>query len=309
MHSHSLDQWTHNHSFLGPRHARNERRTWFVVALTVVMMVGEIAAGTLFGSMALLADGWHMATHAAALGIAALAYLFARRQAGNAHFSFGTGKFGDLAAFASAIILGIVAIQIGFESFERLVNPVSISYREAIFVAVLGLAVNLVSAWLLREEHDDHHHGHGHAHTHGHHDNNLRAAYVHVVADAATSVLAIAALVTAMYLNWTWADPVVGIIGAVVIGSWAIGLVRASGAVLLDVSTDRNMETVIRDRIETRGDKVTDLHLWQVGPGHRAAVISLISDDPLPPSDYKRRLSGLHGLSHVTVEVEICRHE
>jgi cation diffusion facilitator family transporter len=266
-------------------------------------MVGEIAAGTLFGSMALLADGWHMATHAAALGIAALAYLFARRQAGNAHFSFGTGKFGDLAAFASAIILGIVAIQIGFESFERLVNPVSISYREAIFVAVLGLAVNLVSAWLLREEHDDHHHGHGHAHTHGHHDNNLRAAYVHVVADAATSVLAIAALVTAMYLNWTWADPVVGIIGAVVIGSWAIGLVRASGAVLLDVSTDRNMETVIRDRIETRGDKVTDLHLWQVGPGHRAAVISLISDDPLPPSDYKRRLSGLHGLSHVTVEV------
>jgi cation diffusion facilitator family transporter len=309
MHSHSLDQWTHNHSFLGPKHARNERRTWFVVALTVVMMVGEIAAGTLFGSMALLADGWHMATHAAALGIAALAYLFARRQAGNAHFSFGTGKFGDLAAFASAIILGIVAIQIGFESFERLVNPVSISYREAIFVAVLGLAVNLVSAWLLREEHDDHHHGHGHAHTHGHHDNNLRAAYVHVVADAATSVLAIAALVTAMYLNWTWADPVVGIIGAVVIGSWAIGLVRASGAVLLDVSTDRNMETVIRDRIETRGDKVTDLHLWQVGPGHRAAVISLISDDPLPPSDYKRRLSGLHGLSHVTVEVEICRHE
>jgi cation diffusion facilitator family transporter len=280
MHSHSLDQWTHNHSFLGPRHARNERRTWFVVALTVVMMVGEIAAGTLFGSMALLADGWHMATHAAALGIAALAYLFARRQAGNAHFSFGTGKFGDLAAFASAIILGIVAIQIGFESFERLVNPVSISYREAIFVAVLGLAVNLVSAWLLREEHDDHDHGHGHAHTHGHHDNNLRAAYVHVVADAATSVLAIAALVTAMYLNWTWADPVVGIIGAVVIGSWAIGLVRASGAVLLDVSTDRNMETVIRDRIETRGDKVTDLHLWQVGPGHRAAVISLISDDP-----------------------------
>jgi cation diffusion facilitator family transporter len=308
MHSHSLDQWTHNHLFLGPKHARNERRTWFVVALTVVMMVGEIVAGTLFGSMALLADGWHMATHAAALGIAALAYLFARRQASNARFSFGTGKFGDLAAFASAIILGIVAIQIGFESVERLVNPVSISYREAIFVAVLGLAVNLVSAWLLREEHDDHH-GHGHAHTHDHRDNNLRAAYVHVVADAATSVLAIAALVTAMYLNWSWADPVVGIIGAVVIGSWAVGLVRASGAVLLDVSTDRNMETVIRDRMETRGDKVTDLHLWQVGPGHRAAVISLISDDPLPPSDYKRRLSGLQGLSHVTVEVEICRHE
>jgi cation diffusion facilitator family transporter len=262
MHSHSLDQWTHDHVFLGPRHARNERRTWFVVALTAVMMVAEIVAGTLFGSMALLADGWHMATHAAALGIAALAYLFARRQAANTHFTFGTGKFGDLAAFASAIILGIIAIQIAFESAERLVSPVPIAYSEAVAVAVLGLAVNLVSAWLLRDGHHDHHHGHGHPHR----DNNLRAAYIHVVADAATSVLAIAALVTAMVLQWTWADPAVGIIGAVVIGSWAIGLIRASGAVLLDVNSDKNLETVIRDRLETRGDRVTDLHLWQVGP-------------------------------------------
>jgi cation diffusion facilitator family transporter len=311
MHSHSLDQWTHDHMFLGAKHSRNERRTWFVVVLTAVMMVGEIVAGILFGSMALLADGWHMATHAAALGIAALAYLFARRQARNSHFSFGTGKFGDLAAFASAIILGIVAIQIAFESVERLVNPVSIAYREAIAVAVLGLVVNLVSAFLLREEHDDHHHGHGHDHAHGHHhrDNNLRAAYVHVLADAATSVLAIAALVMAAWLQWTWADPIVGIVGAIVIASWAVGLVRSSGSVLLDVNNDRKMEGLIRQRMETRGDRVTDLHLWQVGPGHRAAVISLISDDPLPPSDYKRRLSGLHGLSHVTVEVETCRHE
>src|SRR5262249_53293126 len=184
MHSHSLDQWTHDHVFLGAKHSRNERRTWFVVALTAVMMVGEIVAGILFGSMARLADGWHMATHACALGIAALAYLFARRQARNSHFTFGTGKFGDLAAFASAII----AIQIAFESFERLINPVTIAYREAIAVAVLGLIVNVVSALLLREEHDhDHHHGqHGHDHAHGHHhDNNLRAAYVHVIADAA----------------------------------------------------------------------------------------------------------------------------
>ena len=310
MHSHSLDQWTHDHVFLGPKHARNERRTWVVVVLTAVMMVAEIVAGTLFGSMALLADGWHMATHAAALGIAALAYLFARRQAANRQFTFGTGKFGDLAAFASAIVLALIAIQIGFESVERLVRPVPIAYSEAIVVAVVGLVVNLVSAWLLREAPHDHHHGHHHAHDHHHHrDNNLRAAYVHVLADAATSVLAIAALVTAMYLQWSWSDPAVGIIGAVVIASWAVGLIRASGAVLLDVSGDNRLEAVVRDRLETRGDRVTDLHLWQIGPGHRAAVISLVSDDPLPPSQYKRRLSGLHGLSHVTIEVEACRHE
>lgn len=311
MHSHSLDQWTHDHNFLGAKHARNERRTWFVAVLTAVMMVGEIVAGMLFGSMALLADGWHMATHAAALGIAALAYLFARRQARNPHFTFGTGKFGDLAAFASAVILAVVAIQIAFESVERLINPVGIAYREAIAVAVLGLIVNLVSAFLLREEHDDHHHGHGHAHDHNHghhHDNNLRAAYVHVLADAATSVLAISALIAAMILQWTWADPVVGIVGAIVIARWAVGLLRSSGAVLLDVNDAGKMEGLIRQRLETRGDRVTDLHLWQIGPGHRAAVISLISDDPLPPADYKRRLSGLHGLSHVTVEVETCRH-
>jgi cation diffusion facilitator family transporter len=316
MHSHSLDRWTHDHVFLGSKHARNERRTWFVVALTAVMMVGEIVAGIVFGSMALLADGWHMATHAAALGIAGLAYLFARRQARNSHFTFGTGKFGDLAAFASAVILAIVAIQIAFESVARLVNPVTIAYREAIAVAVLGLVVNLVSAFLLREEHDhDHHHGHSHAHghdhghAHHHRDNNLRAAYVHVLADAATSVLAIAALLTAAYLQWTWADPVVGIVGAAVIASWAVGLLRSSGSVLLDVNNAGKIEGLIRQRLETRGDRVTDLHLWQIGPGHRAAVISLVSDDPLPPSEYKRRLSGMHGLSHVTVEVEVCRHE
>jgi cation diffusion facilitator family transporter len=322
MHSHSVEQWTHDHVFLGPRHGHNERRTWFVVALTAVMMVGEIVAGSLFGSMALLADGWHMATHAAALGIAALAYLFARQHAGNARFAFGTGKFGDLAAFSSAIILAMIAIQIAYESAVRLVHPVAIAYDEAIAVAVLGLAVNLVSAWLLRDTHGHDHHGHdhhdhdhhGHGHSHGHsdghrhHDNNLRAAYVHVLADAATSVLAIAALVTAMYSQWVWADPAVGIVGSLVIASWAYGLIRDSGAVLLDVSADKNLEAVIRERLETKGDKVTDLHLWQVGPGHRAAVISVVSDNPLPPATYKRRLGGLRGLSHVTVEVELCSH-
>ena len=324
MHSHSLDPWTHDHVFLGPKHDRNERRTWFVVALTAVMMVGEIVAGSLFGSMALLADGWHMATHAAALGIAAAAYLFARQHARNSRFAFGTGKFGDLAAFSSAIILSLIAVQIFYESVTRLVHPVAITYGEAIAVAVLGLGVNLVSAWLLRDSHDHDHHGHGHSHgsslgsTHGnshgspsghrHHDNNLRAAYIHVLADAATSVLAIAALVIAMYSQWVWADPAVGIIGSLVIASWAFGLIRDSGAVLLDVSVDKNLEAVIRDRLETRGDRVTDLHLWQVGPGHRAAVISVLSDDPLPSATYKRRLGGLRGLSHVTIEVELCPH-
>jgi len=328
MHSHSLDPWTHDHVFLGPKHDRNERRTWFVVALTAVMMVGEIVAGSLFGSMALLADGWHMATHAAALGIAAAAYLFARQHARNSRFAFGTGKFGDLAAFSSAIILSLIAVQIFYESVIRLVHPVAIAYGEAIAVAALGLGVNVVSAWLLRDSHDHDHHGHGHSHGsshssspgsshdsshdsphgHRHHDNNLRAAYIHVLADAATSVLAIAALVIAMYSQWVWADPAVGIIGSLVIASWAFGLIRDSGAVLLDVSVDKNLEAVIRDRLETRGDRVTDLHLWQVGPGHRAAVISVVSDHPLPSATYKRRLGGLRGLSHVTIEVELCPH-
>jgi cation diffusion facilitator family transporter len=330
MHTHSLDQRTHSHFFLGEKHERNERRTWFVVALTVVMMVGEIIAGSYFGSMALLADGWHMGTHAAALGIAGLAYLFARRQAANTHFSFGTGKFGDLAAFSSALILGIIAVQIAYESVLRLISPVPIVYAEAIAVATLGLAVNLVSAFLLRDSHD-HHHGHSHAHGHDHRhddhdhdhdhdhhdhaharrhrDNNFRAAYVHVLADAATSVLAIAALVTGMYTGWSWADPAVGLVGSVVIASWAYTLIRDAGSVLLDVRFDQKMEGTIRARLEAGDDRVTDLHVWQVGPGHCAAVISLVSDAPLQPAMYKQRLHDIKGLSHVTVEVEQCQHQ
>jgi cation diffusion facilitator family transporter len=273
-------------------------------------MGGEIAGGWLSGSMALLADGWHMATHATALGIAALAYLFARRHTGNSRFTFGTGKFGDLAAFSSAIILAMIAVQVAYESAIRLVHPVPIAYGEAIAIAVLGLAVNLASAWLLRDDHDHHHdHDHGGASSDGHHhhgDNNLRAAYIHVLADAATSILAILALVVAMISQWEWTDPAVGIVGSLVIGSWAYGLIRASGAVLLDVNADENLEGIIRERMETKGDRVTDLHLWQVGPGHRAAVISVVSDHPLPPATYKRRLRGLRGLSHITIEVETC---
>lgn len=211
MHSHSLEEWTHPHSFLGQQHSRNARRTWAVVALTTIMMIAEIIGGSVFGSMALLADGWHMATHAAALGISGLAYLSARRHASNPRFAFGTGKFGDLAAFASAIILALVAIQIGYESVLRFIHPVPISYGEAIAIATLGLAVNLFSAWLLRDQHD-HEHDHSH-HQHHHRDNNIRAAYLHVLADAATSLLAISALFVAFFWQWTWIDPAVGIIG------------------------------------------------------------------------------------------------
>jgi cation diffusion facilitator family transporter len=324
MHTHSLDQHMHDHVFLGEKHAQNERRTWFVVALTLVMMVGEIAAGSFFGSMALLADGWHMGTHAAALGIAGAAYLFARRQVGNDRFSFGTGKFGDLAAFSSALILGIIAVQIAYESVLRLFSPVPIAYGEAVAVAVLGLIVNLVSAFLLRDSHDHHHgdaHDHAHDDDHDHHhddhdhdhgrhhrDNNFRAAYVHVLADAATSVLAISALVIAMQTGWVWADPAVGIIGSIVIASWAYTLIRDAGSVLLDVSVDKKLERTIRARLEAGRDRITDLHVWQVGPGHCAAVISLVSDAPLQPALYKERLQDLKALSHVTVEVEHCRH-
>ncbi|MGJ5179426.1 CDF family Co(II)/Ni(II) efflux transporter DmeF [Bradyrhizobium oligotrophicum] len=315
------DHWAHDHVFLGAQHERNERRTWVVVGLTLLMMAGEIAAGSLFGSMALLADGWHMGTHAAALGIAGLAYLFARRHARNPSFTFGTGKFGELAAFSSALILLIIAIQVAYESVVRLLNPQPIAYGEAIAVAVLGLLVNLASAWLLADSHQHHHHGHaehhddhgGHGHHHDHHhrhhhDNNLRAAYLHVLADAATSLLAIGALLIGMVLGWSWADAAVGVVGSAVIASWAYGLIRDAGAVLLDVNGDRRLEATIRARLEAGGDRVTDLHLWQVGPGHRAVVVSIVSSSPLAPAMYKQRLRDLHGLSHVTVEVEHGLH-
>ncbi|MBN8983834.1 MAG: CDF family Co(II)/Ni(II) efflux transporter DmeF, partial [Rhizobiales bacterium] len=252
MHSHSLENWTHDHNFLGAQHARNEQRTWLVVWLTLGMMVAEIVGGSLFGSMALLADGWHMSTHAAAIGIAALAYRYARRHADDPRFAFGTGKFGELAAFTSAVVLGIVALMIAYESVLRMADPKPIAYGEAIAIAVIGLLVNLASAWLLREDHDHHHHGHdhshhhrhahdhashdhdhAHAHAHHHRDNNLRAAYVHVLADAATSVMAIAALILARAFGWIWIDPVVGLVGSLVIASWAYGLIKSAGAVLI----------------------------------------------------------------------------
>jgi cation diffusion facilitator family transporter len=304
----------HDHIFLGQNHERNERRTWFVIALTSVMMVVEIAAGTIYGSMALVADGWHMSTHAAAMLIAALAYLFARRNAKNPRFTFGTGKVGDLAAFASAIILALVALLIGWESVVRLANPVPISFPQAIVVAIIGLIVNLVSAWLLREDHD-HHHGHSHHHDHSHdeddhhhhhhgRDQNLRAAYLHVLADALTSVLAIIALIAGSVYGWIWLDPLMGIVGALVIARWSWGLMRDTGATMLDYREAGDpIAAKIRAVVEEAGDKITDLHVWQLGPGHHGAIIAVSTASEMNPVAYRERLAQTAGLSHITVEV------
>ncbi|WEX86768.1 CDF family Co(II)/Ni(II) efflux transporter DmeF [Sinorhizobium garamanticum] len=308
----------HDHVFLGDNHQRNERRTWFVIALTAAMMVAEIAAGTYYGSMALVADGWHMSTHAAAMLIAAFAYLYARRNARNRRFTFGTGKLGDLAGFASAIVLALIALLIGWESLLRLLNPVAISFPQAISVAVLGLAVNLVSAWLLRDDHSHHHHGHDHHHQHHHddhdhahgaaghgRDNNLRAAYLHVLADALTSVLAIVALTAGSLYGWIWLDPLMGVVGALVIARWSAGLIRDAGSVLLDyLPAGEDLPEEIRAAIEKDGDRITDLHVWQLGPGHHGAIVSLVTKNPQSPSLYRDKLAHLHELSHVTVEVE-----
>lgn len=324
----------HDHVFLGKDHARNERRTWIVIALTVGMMIAEIIAGTAYGSMALVADGWHMSTHAAAMLITALAYVYARRNARNPRFTFGTGKFGDLAGFASAIILALVALFIAWESALRLRSPVAIDFQQAIAVAALGLVVNLVCAWLLGGDHHghghghSHGHGHGHDHGHGHHhsdhdhgghdhhdqhgqvaaggrDNNLRGAYLHVLADALTSVLAIAALLLGSLYGWLWLDPAIGIVGALVIARWSFGLLRDSGGVLLDYApADEDLPDVIRAAIGKNDTEITDLHVWQLGPGHHGAIVALRATVPQPPSVYRARLAHIKELSHVTIEVE-----
>jgi cation diffusion facilitator family transporter len=308
MHTETIAHWTHDHTFLGARHSQNERRTWLVVALTAAMMVVEIVGGTIYGSMALVADGWHMSTHAGALAIAAFAYRYAHGHAHDERFSFGTGKVGELAGYSSALILGIISLLIGYQSVTRLLSPVSIRFEEATLIAVIGLAVNLASAWLLHDRHEhEHEHDHDHDSGHHHHDHNLRAAYLHVLADAMTSVLAIAALLSVRFLGWTWMDPVMGIVGALVIAHWSWRLLRSSGAVLLDTVADSRLATRIRQRLEVGGDRVADLHLWRVGPGHAAVIASVVSDEPRAPDRYKARLDGIDGLSHITVEVHACR--
>ena len=314
----------HDHFFLGTDHQRNERKVWLVIALTASMMLVEIIAGTIYGSMALVADGWHMSTHAGAMLITALAYRFARKHAGNPRFTFGTGKLGDLAGFASAIVLALIALLIAWESLVRLTQPIHIDFNQAIAVAAVGLAINLVCAGLLKDDHahHGHHHGHhhhahehdhhhGHGHDHDHHapgksrDNNLRAAYLHVLADALTSVLAIVALLVGRSYGWLWADPLMGVVGALVIARWSWGLIKDSGSVLLDAAAaGEEVRQEIREAMEPTGSLVTDLHVWQVGPGHFAAIVSLMAREPKEPAHYKALLAHIHELSHVTVEVQ-----
>lgn len=299
----------HDHVFLGRHHAPNEKRTWLVILITTTMMFVEIIAGTVFGSMALVADGWHMSTHAAAMLIAALAYYFARKNADNPRFTFGTGKLGDLTGFASAVLLGLIALLIGWESLMRLYNPISISFPQAITVAIVGLVVNFVCALLLRDDHTHHYrheHEHSHHHDHGHsHDNNLRAAYLHVLADALTSVLAIVALVAGSVYGWNWMDPLMGIVGGLVIARWSWSLIRDTGAVLLDYrSSDNPLPREIRTALESDHDAITDLHVWQLGPGHHGAIVSIRSERALEPARYREKLAHIHALSHLTIEVE-----
>jgi len=314
MHTHSIEPWQHGHVFLGAKHERHERRTWFVVALTAAMMVAEITGGSIFGSMAVVADGWHMSTHAGALTIAALAYRFARHHARDPRFTFGTGKMGELAAFCSAVILAMIAAAIGYEAVLRLFAPVAIDFEQATWLAAGGLCVNLASAWLLFDhDHDHAEHAHAHEHAHHHHghdhhgsDSNIRAAYVHVLADAMTSVLAIVALLAGRFYGWVFMDPLMALIGVGVILSWSVSLVRSTGTVLLDMVPDRHLAGSIRKRLEIDGDRVSDLHLWRLGPGHVGLIAAVVADRPQAPAVYKHRLDGIAGLSHVTVEVHAC---
>lgn len=304
MHIDTLEHWQHTHDF-SVLHEHGERRTLQVLILTATMMVVEIVAGVTFGSMALLADGWHMGTHAAAFMITIFAYRFARRHAASPAFAFGTGKVSVLGGFASAVALTVVALVMLAESALRLFNPQLIHFNEAIGVAVVGLAINVISALLLQD-----HHGHEEAHHHDHHhhhDHNLKAAYLHVLADALTSVLAIVALVSGKFYGWHWLDPVMGMVGAAVIARWSYGLLRETGPVLLDESIEEEYKSLIRQRIEGDADnRVTDLHVWKVGPVHYAVILSLVTHFPKPPAHYKALLANLDRLSHITIEANQC---
>ena len=347
MRAPARDPWAHEHVFLGRGHDANERRTWVVVALTSAMMVGEIVAGSVFNSMALLADGWHMATHAGALGIAALAYRYARSHARDPRFTFGTGKVGDLAGYTSAVVLGVVAVLIGWEAAQRLREPVRIAFDQAIAVAALGLVVNVVSAAILarggrghehagdghRRDHDreldsdhdldsdqdhdpdpdhdrdrDHRrvhvHADGHGHPHDHADHNLRAAYLHVLADALTSVLALVALALGRFVGASWLDPAMGLVGAAVIARWSVLLARDTGRVLVDVAPEGSVAAAIRSAVEARGgERVADLHLWRVGPGHVAAIVSVVSERGSSADEVRAAIARVPGVAHLTVEV------
>ncbi|MDH3543687.1 MAG: CDF family Co(II)/Ni(II) efflux transporter DmeF [Desulfuromonadales bacterium] len=310
MHIHKLEQWQHGHNFFVHRE-QNEKNTQKVMGLTAVTMVIEIVAGVAFGSMALLADGWHMGTHVAAFLITLFAYSYSRKNANNPDFTFGPGKINVLGGFASAVALAVVALIMAVESVGRFFSPVEIHYGQSILVAVVGLVVNVVSAFLLHGSHGhDHHHGHSHGHENHHEDHNLKAAYFHVLADALTSVLAIVALLFGSLFGWWALDPGMGIVGALVITRWAWGLLKESSAILLDAGVKREVREEIKDLVEADADnRVTDIHVWKVGPHHLAALLTLVTHYPRSSGEYKKLLAGFDQLKHITIEVIKCEEE
>ncbi|NOX68721.1 MAG: CDF family Co(II)/Ni(II) efflux transporter DmeF [Gammaproteobacteria bacterium] len=311
MHTQQLSRWTHDHVFGQDQKRAGETRTLLIVALTAIMMVIEISTGLIYQSMALLADGLHMASHTTALSIAVFAYIISRRLANDRRFAFGVGKINSLAGFASAVmLLGFSLIMI-IESTDRLINPLNIAFDQALIVAVIGLVVNGVSAWVLVSTPHDHghahEHGHAHAHDHHGHDHNLRAAYLHVLADAATSLLAIVALLAGKYMGAFWLDPVMGLVGAALVARWSYGLIRDTSRVLLDKQTEDHKAVAVRNSIEKHStDRVTDLHIWNIGHNIFAAEIALVSDDPDTPDHYKSLIPSNLGIVHATVEIHRC---
>ncbi|USD67279.1 CDF family Co(II)/Ni(II) efflux transporter DmeF [Vibrio sp. SCSIO 43136] len=295
----------HSHDFASHNH-RGEKRTFYVLLLTAATMVIEIVAGTVYGSMALLADGWHMGTHAAAFCITLFAYRYAKQHANSDRFSFGTGKVSVLGGFTSAIALGIVAMLMFVESVHRLLNPQAIQFNEAILVACIGLAVNVVSIFLLGDEHHhDHSHGHSHSHDHDdhhHHDHNLRAAYMHVLADALTSVLAIVALLFGKFYGWHWLDAVMGMVGAVVIGKWTLNLIHQTSPILLDENIEQGYRRKIISELEPHG-VIEDMHVWKVSGHHYSAAITISPDSELNAADFKQMLAKFDKIVHLTIEV------
>ena len=315
MHEDNLHLWRHSHTFGQDVRRPGETRTLIVIGITTVMMVVEIAAGILFGSMALLADGLHMASHAAALTINAFAYMYARRNARNEQFSFGTGKVNTLGGYTGAVLLAGFALLMVWESGARLISPIEIAFNQAIFVAVLGLIVNGASVLILGHHHhpervqdmSDQFEAHSHYHDHHHHDHNLVAAYLHVLADALTSLLAIFALLGAKYFGLIWADPLMGIVGALLVGRWSLGLLHSTSTVLLDREGPDDMRKLIQERIEGEDDnRVVDLHVWAVGPNIYSVILSLVTHEPKPIDHYKRLIPPGLGIMHIAIEVHAC---
>jgi cation diffusion facilitator family transporter len=306
MHTHSTKAWQHGHTFAQDKKLQGERRTLMVLVLTLITMTVEIVAGIMFGSIALLADGLHMGSHATALGINAFAYAYARKHADSPRFTFGTGKVNALGGFTGAILLAVFAVSMVWGSVDRLLNPIPIVFNWAIAVAVIGLAVNAISVFLLDVD-DHHHHHHGADHHHEHHDLNLRSAYLHVLADALTSVLAIGALLAGKYLGAIWMDPLMGLVGAVLVIRWSWGLLKETSTKLLDHQAPEEIQEAVRSAIEGQADnRIYDLHIWSVAPGKYAAIIGIITHSPHAPDHYKTLIPEHLRIEHITIEVQAC---